>query len=168
MNIDFKKVLYFVVIIIIQCIMDNYVDLGIYTRIVLLPYLILILPYRYRTIGTMVLAFCIGLIVDIFTTGILGLNAGALVSVAFVRQKMLHAIIGERNMERHDSPDFKVMGLGKSSFYILTPYFLYFTLYTIVDNFGLAPAVITIPKILISTAVSGVACLLLFKKHKKI
>ncbi len=168
MNIDFKKILYFVFVIIIQCIMDNYMDLGIYTRVLLLPYLILILPYRYKTVVTMLLAFCIGLLVDIFTTGTLGLNAGALVCVAFVRQKMLHAIMDERNMERHDSPDFKVLGLGKSAFYFMLPYLLYFIFYTMVDNFGFAPTAITLPKILISTTVSGVAGLLLFKQYKKI
>ena len=105
MNIDFKKILFTLLVIVVQCVLDNYVDLSIYVRIVLVPYLILILPYRYRTISTMILAFLIGLSVDIFTTGVLGMNAGALVAVAFIRQKMLHAIMDERNMERHDRPE---------------------------------------------------------------
>lgn len=168
MNIDFKKILFALLVIVVQCVLDNYVDLSIYVRIALVPYLILILPYRYRTISTMILAFLIGLSVDIFTTGVLGMNAGALVAVAFIRQKMLHAIMDERNMERHDSPDLKVMGVGKGLFYIGVPYLLFFIVYTLLDNFSLRPVAITIPKILIGTVISGGISLLLFKNYKKI
>ncbi|MBO7248805.1 MAG: hypothetical protein J6U88_01835 [Bacteroidales bacterium] len=168
MNIDFKKIFFALAIIVVQCILDNYVDLGIYLRIVLVPYLILILPYRYRTISAMIMAFLIGLTVDIFTTGVLGTNAGALTAVAFIRQKMLYAIMDERNMERHDSPDFKVMGVGKGIFYIGVPYLLFFIVYTLLDNFGMRPFAITIPKILAGTIVSGVISMLLFKNYKKI
>jgi rod shape-determining protein MreD len=168
MNVDFKKILYALVIIVVQCILDNYVDLSIYLRIVLVPYLILILPYRYRTISAMILAFFIGLAVDIFTTGVLGINAGALTAVAFIRQKMLHAIMDERNMERHDSPDLKVMGVGKGLFYIGVPYLLFFIISVLLDNFSIRPLAITIPRILAGTIVSGVISMLLFKNYKKI
>jgi hypothetical protein len=168
MNVDFKKILYALVIIVVQCILDNYVDLSIYLRIVIVPYLILILPYRYRTISAMILAFFIGLAVDIFTTGVLGINAGALTAVAFIRQKMLHAIMDERNMERHDSPDLKVMGVGKGLFYIGVPYLLFFIISVLLDNFSIRPLAITIPKILAGTIVSGVISMLLFKNYKKI
>jgi hypothetical protein len=168
MNVDFKKILYALVIIVVQCILDNYVDLSIYLRIVLVPYLILILPYRYRTISAMILAFFIGLAVDIFTTGVLRINAGALTAVAFIRQKMLHAIMDERNMERHDSPDLKVMGVGKGLFYIGVPYLLFFIISVLLDNFSIRPLAITIPKILAGTIVSGVISMLLFKNYKKI
>ena len=168
MNVDFKKILYALLIIVVQCILDNYVDLSIYLRIVLVPYLILILPYRYRTISAMILAFFIGLAVDIFTTGVLGINAGALTAVAFIRQKMLHAIMDERNMERHDSPDLKVMGVGKGLFYIGVPYLLFFIISVLLDNFSIRPLAITIPKILAGTIVSGVISMLLFKNYKKI
>jgi len=168
MNVDFKKILYALVIIVVQCILDNYVDLSIYLRIVLVPYLILILPYGYRTISAMILAFFIGLAVDIFTTGVLGINAGALTAVAFIRQKMLHAIMDERNMERHDSPDLKVMGVGKGLFYIGVPYLLFFIISVLLDNFSIRPLAITIPKILAGTIVSGVISMLLFKNYKKI
>lgn len=168
MNIDFRVLLHWVIVIVLQCILDNYVDLGIYTRIVLLPYLILTLPYRYLTISSMVLAFLTGLCVDIFTTGVLGLNAGALVGVAFVRQKMLHSFIDERNIERHDSPDVKAMGTGRSIFYVFFSHLVFFTLHTILDNFGFTPAMITIPKIAIGTVVSGLIGYILFRNHKKV
>jgi hypothetical protein len=116
----------------------------------------------------MILAFFIGLAVDIFTTGVLGINAGALTAVAFIRQKMLHAIMDERNMERHDSPDLKVMGVGKGLFYIGVPYLLFFIISVLLDNFSIRPLAITIPKILAGTIVSGVISMLLFKNYKKI
>lgn len=168
MNIDFRKVLYAVALIVIQCILDNFVDLGIYVRIVLIPCIILVLPYRYRTISSMLLAFIIGVCVDIFTTGIIGLNAGALTAVAFVRQKLLHAILDERNMERHDSPDVRVMGMGKALFYLLFSYLAFFCTYILLDNFGLKPFGINAIKIAGSTVINGVIALWLLKHHKKI
>lgn len=167
MNIDFRVILQWVIIIALQCILDNYVDLGIYTRIVLLPILILTLPYRYLTISSMILAFLTGLSVDIFTTGVLGLNAGALAGVAFVRQKMLHTFIDERNIERHDSPDHKAMGTGRGLFYVLFSYFVFFTIHTILDNFGFTPILITLPKIAVGTITGGLIGYILFRKYKK-
>jgi rod shape-determining protein MreD len=167
MNIDFKKILYVMALVIIQCLLDNFVDLSVYIRIVILPYIILILPYRYNTIPTMLLAFIIGLAVDVLTTGVLGLNAGALTSVAFIRQKLLHMILDERNMKRHDSPDYKVMGLGKSLFYIAFPSIVYFTIYILLDNYGFHPYHITIPKIIIGAVICTAIGLILFKNQKK-
>ena len=167
MNIDFRKVLYAVALIVIQCILDNFVDLGIYVRIVLIPCIILVLPYRYRTISSMLLAFIIGVCVDIFTTGIIGLNAGALTAVAFVRQKLLHAILDERNMERHDSPDVKVMGMGKAVFYLFSSYLVFFCTYIFLDNFGFRPFGINIIKIVAGTIISSTITLWIFKNHKK-
>lgn len=167
MNIDFRVLLHWVIVIVLQCILDNYIDLGIYTRIVLLPYLILTLPYKYLTISSMILAFLTGLTVDVFTTGVLGLNAGALAGVAFVRQKILHSFIDERNIERHDSPDSKAMGTGRSLFYVLFSYLVFFTLHTLLDNFSFSPAMITLPKIVVGTIISGLIGYILFRKHKK-
>lgn len=168
MNIDLKKVIYAIILVALQCILDNYVDLGPYVRVVLAPFIILILPYRYKTISTMVIAFVIGLSIDAFTAGILGLNAGAMAAVAFVRQKVLHSILDERNMERHDSPDIKVFGLTKSLFYVFFHYLVFFVAYTALDNFGFVPFGFCISKILLSTITSGVISILLLGKQKRI
>lgn len=167
MNIDFRKIIYPLIIVVLQCILDNYADLGLYVRVVLIPYIILILPYRYKTISTMIIAFLIGLSVDIFTTGVMGLNAGAMTAVAFVRQKVLHSILDERNMERHDSPDLKVFGLTKGVLYLLFHYLIFFSAYTALDNFSFSPIGFYTAKILFSTVVSSVISILLFGKQKK-
>ncbi len=168
MNISLKKILYILMVLFFQCLLDNYADLGLYLRIVIIPFVILMLPYRYKTISTMIIAFLLGLTVDLFTSGVLGLNAGAMTAVAFVRQKVLHSILDERNMERHDSPDYIVLGLGKGLFYIMFHYIVFFTAYTLLDNMGFAPFGLTVTKILLSTSVSGLIALWALKKYKKI
>lgn len=167
MNISMKKIFYILMVLCLQCLLDNYADLGLYLRIVIIPFVILMLPYRYKTISTMIIAFLLGLTVDIFTSGVLGLNAGAMTAVAFVRQKVLHSILDERNMERHDSPDIIVLGLGKGLFYVMFHYIVFFTAYTLLDNMGFAPFGLILSKILLSTAVSGLIALWSLKKYKK-
>lgn len=167
MNIDLKSILYILLILVIQTILDNYVDLGLHLHIVILPIIILLLPYRYKTLHTMILAFVLGLAVDIFTTGILGLYAGALTAVAFVRQKILHSMLDDRNMERHDRPDYKVFGFGKGIFYTMFHYLTFFVVYTLLDNMGIHPIGQSLIKVLFSTLTSGLIALWLFKMFKK-
>lgn len=167
MKIDYRRIIYIVTLIIVQCIFDNYVDLGPYFRFVLIPVLVLVLPYRFKTIITMLIAFVIGLIVDIFTTGVLGLNAGAMVAAAFIRQKILYSILDERNIERHDRPDFVVFGISKSLFYTISLYMVYFIAYTLLDNFGLSPIGFNLIKMGIGIAVNSAIGLYLFKIYKK-
>lgn len=167
MNIDIRKIVFAFAILVLQCILDNYADLGPYVRIVLVPFIVLVLPYRYKTISAMIIAFLAGLSVDIFTTGILGLNAGAMTAVAFVRQKVLHSILDERNMERHDSPDLKVFGFTKGFFYVFFHYLVFFVAYTALDNFSFSPFGFYLSKILLSTAASGTISILILGKQGK-
>lgn len=167
MNIDLKRLIYILFIIIVQCILDNYIDLGLHLHLMVLPHLILILPYRYKTITAMVIAFAIGITVDIFTTGVLGTNAGALVCTAFIRQKLLYSFLDERNMDNYDSPSYMILGPNKGILYVFCSYFAFCSAYVVLENMGIQPVTFNLLKIVTGTFANGIIGLILFRRYKK-
>lgn len=167
MNINIKRLSLIVLIIILQVVLDNYCDLGVYLRIVLLPYLILTLPYRIKTIEAMVIAFILGLVVDLFTTGVVGLNSGALAASALVRRKILYSILDERNIDKYDYPNFRAMGNMKGGFYFILPYLAFFIVYILLDNFSLSPFWWNLQRIVICSVVNTIIGLVLFSFNKR-
>lgn len=164
MKIDFKRLLIILLAIVVQIILDNYCDLGLYIRILILPVIILTLPYKVKTIEAMCIAFLIGVVTDIFTSGVIGLNAGALAASALVRRKILYSILDERNIDRHDYPNYRVMGLSKSALYVSVPYIVYFITYTLLDNYSFSPFSLSIPTILICSGINTVLGLFIFSR----
>lgn len=84
-----NSVFYFVLVFILQLVMAHYVNLGPWVHISLLPLLVLVLPEQWRTQRTMLVAFALGLLLDLLSGGPLGLNSAAAVLAATPRKMML-------------------------------------------------------------------------------
>lgn len=164
MNINIRTLITTLLLIIVQALLDNYIDLGLYTRIVITPYIIINLPYKRGSVVTMIYAFLIGLAMDILSGGVMGLNAGALVAASLIRQKILHTIINDYSMRNHEGPEFAVFGYRKSIFYISSIVLVYFVCYTYLSNFSLHPFGGNLLKIVIGTLLNTLIILMLFKK----
>lgn len=151
MNIDIKKILYCILLIAIQLLLDNYLDLGIYIYLFIVPYFILFLPYRYKTIPTMFLAFFAGLAIDFLSNGVLGLNAGALTTMALFRQSFMQLVVNEQSMDKYETPTLKDMGILRYSLFVLLSYLVFFITFSLLDNFGSGMVLISILKTIISS-----------------
>ena len=111
-----RKAISIILIIVIQLLIDNYLNLGLYLYVAIFPFLILTLPYRYKTIPTMLLSFLLGLSIDFLSNGVLGLNAGALTAMAFVRQGLLQNLSMSKVWENMIHRQLKDWDLVGSSF----------------------------------------------------
>lgn len=124
-----RFILISLIIFIVQALTSNYLNISVYVHICLLPAIILSLPYRYKTIRIMVIAFLIGLGLDLMTDGILGLNAAALTAMAFTRNFFLSRLVNEKNVDINDVPRIKVMGFGPFSAYVFLSCLVLFLIY---------------------------------------
>lgn len=79
-----RYILLFLLILFIQVFIVRHVEIGMGTQLFLLPLYIIILPFRINVFMLMILAFILGILYDTITNSY-GLNASALIFVAFLR-----------------------------------------------------------------------------------
>ena len=77
-----------------QLLLTNYLRVSPYLLLTILPFMVLCISIRVGTVGAMLIAFVTGLFVDMLSEGVLGLNAIALVPVAFARNSIIKLVFG--------------------------------------------------------------------------
>ncbi len=127
----------YIVMVALQILISNYFRLTPLITLTLLPAIILCLPDRVGTGGALLIAFVTGLAVDWLSEGVIGLNALALVPVAFVRKGVINLMFGTELSERHESFSIRKHGLGKVSFALLMVQSLFLVIYIAADGAGL-------------------------------
>lgn len=105
-----RSPLVFVLLLLAQVLLSNYFRVSPYLTISLLPVMILCFPIRVPTVGTLLAAFAMGLLVDFLTEGVLGLNALALLPVAILQKSTLQLVFGNELFARNE--DFTVQRNG--------------------------------------------------------
>lgn len=84
----------YVLLFIAQLLLGNYFVFTPWMMATLLPAMVLCIPLNIGAIGAMLIAFLTGLGVDLLSEGIIGLNALALVPVAFARKQIIGRVFG--------------------------------------------------------------------------
>ncbi len=103
----------YVLLLIAQLIISNYFRFTPFVMLSILPVMILSVPIRVNRFVLLLLAFASGLLVDWLSEGLLGLNALALVPVAYARNSVLRIVFGNELMARKE--DFSVNSNGLAS-----------------------------------------------------
>ncbi|MFA7116308.1 MAG: hypothetical protein WC140_03605 [Bacteroidales bacterium] len=143
-----------VIIILIQIVTNTFFYLGRYIYIAFFIYIILNLPYRYKTIPTMLFAFCLGLLIDLASGSLLGLNAGAAVLIGACRLSILEQFSTLDNIERDSRPNIKSLSFVKYFLYISTMTFLFFIAYFLLEAMTFRNLGFTTLRILISGSIN--------------
>jgi len=132
-------------------LLDNIQFLGYITPMIYVLF-ILSLPVRFPRSLLLLLAFAMGLIIDIFSNT-LGIHAFATVFVAFMRNPVINIFtsIDEGN---NPTPSFHSFGVGAYVRYVITIVLLHHTTLFLLEAFSLMNVVFLVPKILISSAVT--------------
>ena len=85
----------YTLLFIAQLLLCNYFVFTPWMMATLLPAMVLCIPLNIGTTGAMLIACITGLGVDFLAEGIIGLNALALVPVAFARKKIVSMVFGQ-------------------------------------------------------------------------
>ena len=84
----------YALLFIAQLLLCNYFVFTPWMMATLLPAMVLCIPLNIGTTGAMLIAALTGLGVDFLAEGIIGINALALVPVAFARKKIISMVFG--------------------------------------------------------------------------
>ena len=168
MPVYLRQIIVYAVVILLQVIINNYVNLGPLVYICLIPLLIVYLPLDQKPYISLIIAFGLGLIIDILADGVLGLNAGAATLVALVYKPIFYPIFQKNNYSKKYIPPIRESGVWHHVLYMLIILAIYFLFYIAFD--GLATTTVGVSliryllNIAINLAVALVVDLTLFNK----
>lgn len=139
MNLKIKNILFFFLIFLLQAVLQGYINSSPMIHFCLLPMVIAALPYNWKEPVVMITAFGIGIAADIFSGGVTGINAGASVLVAAIRDAVYRKAVSTDNRSAVTAPSMH--NLAKLQFIkfiaILTA--AYSALYIFFDSFSFTP-----------------------------
>ncbi len=165
-----KYILIFILLLIGQMFICNYLNFNVFITISLLPALIICLPLRNGTIAALLIAFVSGLGVDFFSDAVLGLNAFALLPVALIRIPVIRAFLGDEIIERQGHFSIRANGLGKISSILLIAIAVFSLFYIVMDGAWLRPFWFNISRLGISVLCSyllGILVVSIFTPRKE-
>lgn len=129
----------YVILVVAQLLLSNYFHLTQYILLTILPVMVLCIPLKVPTSLSMLIAFATGLVVDLLSEGLLGLNALALVPVAFARKEMVRLIFGEELLSRGEDFSVRRSGLGSVLLAITLAQAIFLIIYIWADSAGTRP-----------------------------
>ena len=131
--------LIYIILLVAQLLLSTYANFTPYVMVTLLPVMVLCMPIRMHTILAMVMAFASGLSVDLLSEGLLGLNALALVPVAFARNAIIRLIFGRELFAREEDFSIHRNGFGKVLVALVLSVALFLAIYIWADGAGTRP-----------------------------
>ena len=129
----------YVLLLLGQLLLSNYFHFTPYVMLTILPVMVLCISIRVHRILAMLIAFATGLVADLLSDGLLGLNALALVPVAFVRDPIIRFLFGTELFARKEDFTVQNQGLGKVAFAVFMALALFLVVYIWADGAGMRP-----------------------------
>ena len=142
--------LIYILLVIGQILICNFINTGPYLMLSVLPALILCLPPGIPVSLLMLMAAISGLAVDWLAEGIVGLNMAALVPVAVIRNFLVRLLFGKELSERNENISIRKSGLPKVSAGILICQTVFLAIYIVIDGAGTRPFLFNLIKFAVS------------------
>ena len=170
LNKDFYiNILRFVLLVLAQVFIFNKIIFGGYISPMIYPLFIILLPFETNKNFSLILAFMLGLSVDLFT-GSIGLHTSATLFMTFVRPLAFSIISSNKVFENGIKPGINDLGLSwfisYTSFLVIAHHIYIF----FIESFSFVEMGHTFIKAIISSLVSILLIVLLdvvFKPQKK-
>ena len=154
-NTFLKYLLWLVFFVILQTLIFSRLPLGTYVYPMVYILFILMLPIAYPHGSLLLWAFLLGLCIDIFTNGILGVHAAATVAVAYIRPSILKLVTSKEDKE--NNMQFITKYTMRSRFfitYIALAISLHHSIYFLIDTFSFLNIIHTFLLIFFSSGLS--------------
>lgn len=129
----------FLLLLLVQICIANFFRLSQYVTLSILPAMILLIPIRHGNVTALLIAFVTGLAVDLLSDGLIGLNALALVPVAFCRLGIIRLIFGDEVFARKEDISIPRQGVWKMSVAIFMALAIFLFIYIWADGAGTRP-----------------------------
>ena len=157
----FRDILFFVLVFLLQLALADYLHIGPWITVCLLPFLILIIPLQRSPHIVMLSAFGLGLLLDILSAGTVGLHAFAAVMAAAPRKFLYRVLVNNDRQDDTTVPLLRTVGTAKYVKYLLALTALYVAAFVLLDCTSVRPVGFILLKFVASTVVSTAVNLLL-------
>lgn len=134
MNNTSRTFFLFLLFLLIQITISNYIYSGPYIYISILPILILYLPTKLSNITGMLIAALFGFLVDWLADGVWGLNMLSLIPVAYLKKNIVSFCLGSDVIVRNEIISFSKSGFSRISTAIMLCQLIFLGLYIIFDG----------------------------------
>ena len=133
------NIIRFVFIALLQVLVLKRIDLAIgdfaYIHLLIYPYLILLLPFKTNRLLVLIIAFILGLFIDMFYNSP-GVHTAAIVIMAYGRSYVLNILEPYEGYNQGDSPTLKTMGIGWFMSYLSIGLLIFMVAYFSLDAFS--------------------------------
>ena len=158
-----SNILFFVLVFLLQLVISDYIHLGPWLFVTLMPFLIVAIPLQRSPHWVMLAAFIMGLLLDILSDGVVGLNAFAAVLAAAPRKFLYRLLVNADRQDKTVVPTPGECGLGKYLKFLAAVTAIYIAGYLLLDCVGSRPAVFILVRFAASTVLStGVSLFLAY------
>lgn len=156
-----ESIIVFVLIFLIQVILNDSVTFGIYLYLVPICFTVLSRDVGTSSLNMLLTAFGTGILVDLLSNGVPGLNAAALTAMAAVRKPVLKQLFVLQGGERYRYPSVWNMGAGKYYIYLAGCCMVFFVFYVFLESVGVAGFWLDIQRIVAGTLVNAAVMVLI-------
>ena len=163
---NYRFILIYIIMVVVQVLLDNFFPLSRYVILSVLPALILVLPVDTRPIVAMLLSFVLGFVVDFFSDGMLGLTSLALVPAGLVRGAVISGVFGDELSSRGDELSVQRLGVPKMVLVSLILCSVFFAVYVWADSAGTVSFWPAVLRFALSTLVSTPVCVFVVRQFR--
>ncbi len=136
MSKTIKYILLASTLLIIQMLINEFVNIWPMIYIAIFPLFIFALPFKLNGSLLMICAFTYGLIIDILTEGIIGINASALLAITIFKNPIVHITVPKSVIEKSPTLICNEIYLWKQAIIYFLLFTIYFTVYIPLDSIG--------------------------------
>ena len=152
MAVALQNILRFIFLILLQVfILDNIQFMG-YINPMIYVLFILSLPVRFPKWALLILAFIMGLIIDVFSNTA-GMHSFALVFAAFLRTPVIN-IFTSLDEGSNPTPSFHTFGVSAYVKYVVILVLIHHFILFFIESFSFLHLTLLIPKIIFSSTVT--------------
>ena len=152
MQLVLQNIFRFIILVLVQVfVLDNIQFMGYISPMIYVLF-ILSLPIRFPRGVLLILAFLLGLTIDIFNNT-MGIHAFATVFVAYVRPTVIKMSVSLEEMPNL-TPSFRTFGVANYVKYVVLIVLFHNIVLFLVESFSFLHLSLLIPKIILSAAVS--------------
>ena len=133
---NLKYIILGIFLILIQILISGYINIWPMLYIAVFPFVLIILSPQANRFIFLIMAFFLGLVADIFTDSIPGLNAAATTALAFCKIPVLKLLSNKSSLDSLMEVTEYSIGFTKFTLYTIILYMVFFILYMGLDSFG--------------------------------
>ena len=145
---------YYLLVFVLQVLVGNHFDGWVWMHLCFIPLILIGFPPAWDVRISMVAAFGLGLVSDLATGGVPGINAAAAVILVAVKDPLYRALVSPDGQNPAWTPSVRSLGAWTYLRFALAAYAVYLLAYVLFDGFSLRPFDFILAKTVLSVVVN--------------